>query len=272
MSEGNDRPTVLVVDDNEYMRKRVGEVLTNAGFEVVGEGDDGIEAVTLFGALKPDLVTLDLVMPNLDGIGAIRKIIDLDGYARIVVISSVGTDDKIDEAIGAGATEFVVKPFHDDRLVDVAKASLAEGGRLKLLQAEGSWLDKEAFDTIKTRSQASVLVVDDSAAMRSKLVDILKLGGFGTVEEAGDGEEALARYRELTPTVVTMDLVMPNMDGMAAIGEIMALDPDARIVVCSALADSERVTAALNLGAREFLIKPYQVESVVDVLSAILPR
>lgn len=272
MSEASEKPTVLVVDDNEYMRKRIGEVLSTAGFEVIAEAADGLEGVTLFGATKPDLVTMDLVMPGLDGIDAIRKILDLDGYARIVVISSVGSDDKIDEAIGAGATEFVVKPFHDDRLTDVATAALAEGGRLKLLKAKGTWLHDEAAASIEARTGATVLVVDDSAAMRSKLVDILRLGGFGTVIEAEDGAEAVAKYREHQPTVVTMDLVMPNMDGMEAIREIMALDDQARIVVCSAMADDARVTAALNAGAREFLVKPYQVDSVVDVLSNILPR
>lgn len=272
MSEASDKPTVLVVDDNEYMRKRISEVLTAAGFEVAGEAADGPEGIALFGALKPDLVTMDLVMPGIDGIEAIRKIIDLDGYARIVVISSVGSDDKIDEAIGAGATEFVVKPFHDDRLTDVATAALAEGGRLKLLKASGDWALDDAARSIQARTGATVLVVDDSAAMRSKLVDILKLGGFGTVYEAEDGADAVAKYREHSPTVVTMDLVMPNMDGMEAISQIMAIDEEARIVVCSAMADDARVTAALNAGAREFLVKPYQVDSVVDVLSNILPR
>jgi two-component system, chemotaxis family, chemotaxis protein CheY len=272
MAPGSDRPTVLITDDNEFMRKRIGEVLSGAGYEVVGEAGDGLESVALFGSLKPDLVTMDLVMPDMDGIEAIRKILDLDGYARILVISSVGSDDKIDEAIGAGATEFVVKPFHDDRLIEVAGQSLAEAGRMKLLKQKGTWLSEEEASAIEARAQASVLVVDDSAAMRAKLVDILKLGGFGRVDEAEDGEQAVQAYEALRPTVVTMDLVMPNKDGMEAIADIMQLDADARIVVCSAMADDARVTAALNAGAREFLVKPYQVDSVVDVISAILPR
>lgn len=272
MSEANEGPSVLVVDDNEYMRQRISEVLVSAGFVVVAVAADGFEAVTLFGALKPDLVTMDLVMPGLDGIGAIRKILELDGYARMVVISSLGTDDKIDEAIGAGATEFVVKPFHDEQLAQVATESLAEGGRLKLLKSRGTWLDDEETSLIEARAKATVLVVDDSAAMRSKLVDILRLGGFGRVEEAEDGVQAVAKYRELRPTVVTMDLVMPNKDGFEAIDDIMAFDNQARIVVCSAMADQGRVTTALNAGAREFLVKPYQVDSVIDVLTNILPR
>jgi len=272
MSEATEGPSVLVVDDNEYMRKRISEVLVAAGFVVAAEAADGLEAVTLFGALKPDLVTMDLVMPGLDGVGAIRKILDLDGYARIVVISSLGTDDNIDEAIGAGASEFVVKPFHDEQLAQVATASLAEGGRLKLLKAKGTWLDHEEASLIEARGIATVLVVDDSAAMRSKLVDILRLGGFGHIEEAEDGVQAVAKYKALKPTVVTMDLVMPNKDGFEAIDDIMAFDNEARIVVCSAMADEGRVTTALNAGAREFLVKPYQVESVVDVLTNILPR
>lgn len=271
MTDAADKPTVLVVDDNEFMRRRIGEILTGAGFAVAGEAADGVEAIALYGALKPDLVSMDLVMPDLDGVEAIRKIIDLDGFARIIVVSSLGSDDKIEEAVGAGATEFVVKPFHDEQLVAVATRSLAEGGRLKLLKQTGTWRDEAKLAELDRRSRATVLVVDDSAAMRAKLVDILRLAGFGRVEEAADGVEAVARYRELHPTVVTMDLVMPNMDGMEAIGEIMTADPEARIVVCSALADDERINAAINAGAREFLVKPYQVDSVVDVLTDILP-
>jgi two-component system chemotaxis response regulator CheY len=266
-----DKPTVLVVDDNAFMRSSLVETLTGGGFEVVAEAGDGTTAVAAYEQHRPDVVTMDLVMPEMDGVEAIRRILDIDGYARIVVISAVGTDEKIEEAVGAGAADFLVKPFPPDRAVDIVSGALSEAGKLKLLRQQGTWLDETEVHTIERRGQATVLVVEDSAAMRTKLVDILKLAGFGHVLEAADGVEAVALYGEHHPDVVTMDLVMPNKDGMEAMAEILHLDPHAKVVVVSAMADDARVSAALAGGAREFLIKPYEVDSTVDVLTDLLP-
>lgn len=266
-----DKPTVLVVDDNAFMRSSLAETLAEGGFAVAGEAGDGAEAVAEYQRLRPDVVTMDLVMPEMDGIEAIRRILDIDGYARIVVISAVGTDEKIEEAVGAGATDFLVKPFPPERAVEIVSGALSEAGRLKWQQQQGTWLDETERAVIKRRGGATVLVVDDSAAMRSKLTSILKLAGFGTVLEAADGNEAVAAFRDHRPDLITMDLVMPDKDGMEAMAEILDIDPKAIVVVVSSLADDDRVSKALVSGAREFLVKPYQVDSAVDVLTSLLP-
>lgn len=105
---------VLVVDDAAFMRMALRTILEKCGFEVVGEADTGIKAVQLYKTLKPDLVTMDLTMPELGGVDAIKMIKSIDSNARIIVISSMGHEINVREAIVAGAISFIVKPFKED--------------------------------------------------------------------------------------------------------------------------------------------------------------
>jgi len=102
---------VLIVDDAAFMRLSLKAILEKSGFEVIGEADTGIKAVQLYKQLKPDLVTMDLTMPELGGIEAIKMIKIIDKDARIIVISSMGHEILVREAIMAGAISFIVKPF-----------------------------------------------------------------------------------------------------------------------------------------------------------------
>ena len=115
---------VLVVDDAAFMRKMLGDVLAKAGHEVVGEGANGNEAVERFQSLKPDIMTLDITMPEKDGLVALREILALDATARIVMCSALGQETKVLEAIKAGAKDFVVKPFQPDRVLDAIGKAL----------------------------------------------------------------------------------------------------------------------------------------------------
>ncbi len=115
---------VLVVDDAAFMRKMLGDVLAKAGHEVVGEGANGNEAVERFQSLKPDIMTLDITMPEKDGLSALREILALDATAKIVMCSALGQETKVLEAIKAGAKDFVVKPFQPDRVLDAIGKAL----------------------------------------------------------------------------------------------------------------------------------------------------
>jgi two-component system chemotaxis response regulator CheY len=102
---------VLIVDDALIMRKRIKEIAEEAGWDVAGEARDGEEAVALYLREKPDLVTLDIVMPKLDGVSALKRMIENDPQARVVMVSAVNQKDKLAECIQAGAIDFIVKPF-----------------------------------------------------------------------------------------------------------------------------------------------------------------
>lgn len=115
----------------------------------------------------------------------------------------------------------------------------------------------------------TVLITDDTAFMRMTLKNVIEKNGYDVVGEAGDGEEAVAMYQELNPDMVTMDITMPKMDGITAIRQIIEIDPQAKIIVCSAMGQKPMVIEALSAGAKDFLVKPFDAERVVESLRKI---
>ncbi len=118
---------VLIVDDAVFMRKMISDILKKEGYEVIGEAENGKEAVDKYMDLKPDLVTMDIVMPkvgDIDGIGAVKQIMEKDKKARILMVSAMGQHALVVEAIQAGAKDFVTKPFQPSRVLEAAKRVL----------------------------------------------------------------------------------------------------------------------------------------------------
>jgi two-component system, chemotaxis family, chemotaxis protein CheY len=115
---------ILVVDDAAFMRMMIKDILTKNGFEVVGEGADGSQAVDKFQELRPDLVTLDITMPDVDGIEALKQIRGIDPSARVIMCSAMGQQAMVIDAIQAGAKDFIVKPFQADRVIEAVKKAL----------------------------------------------------------------------------------------------------------------------------------------------------
>ena len=116
----------------------------------------------------------------------------------------------------------------------------------------------------------SVLICDDAIFMRTMLADILQQAGFDIVGEAETGAQAVARYRELRPDLVTMDIVMPDMGGIDAVREITKLDPGARILMCSAMGQQALVIEAIQAGAKDFVVKPFQPSRVLEAIQRVL--
>lgn len=117
---------------------------------------------------------------------------------------------------------------------------------------------------------ARVLVVDDAAFMRMMLKDILIKNGFMVIGEAANGTEATLRYQELKPDVVTMDITMPEMDGITAVKEIIKIDANAKVIMCSAMGQQAMVLDAIQAGAKDFIVKPFQEERVIDAMTKVL--
>lgn len=120
--------TILVVDDAAFMRMMLKSILQKSGHEVVGEAENGAVAVEKYAMLKPDLVTMDITMPVMEGIEAVRSIRANHSDARIIMCSAMGQQGMIIQAIQAGAKDFIVKPFQEDRVIESVN---------KLLKAEG---------------------------------------------------------------------------------------------------------------------------------------
>jgi two-component system, chemotaxis family, chemotaxis protein CheY len=116
---------VLVVDDAVFMRKVVSDALAKGGHEVVGEAANGVEAVEQWQSLKPDVTTLDITMPEKDGLAALKEIVALDPSARVIMCSALGQESKVLESIKAGAKDFIVKPFQPDRVLGAIEKAVA---------------------------------------------------------------------------------------------------------------------------------------------------
>ncbi|WP_061213810.1 response regulator [Syntrophomonas wolfei] len=115
-----------------------------------------------------------------------------------------------------------------------------------------------------------VLIVDDAAFMRMMIKDILTKNGYTVVGEAENGTVAIEKYKELKPDLVTMDITMPEMDGIIAVKEIKAVDPAACIIMCSAMGQQAMVIDAIQAGAKDFIVKPFQPERVIEAVSKAL--
>lgn len=115
-----------------------------------------------------------------------------------------------------------------------------------------------------------VLIVDDAAFMRMMLKDILTKNGYQIAGEAPNGLKAVELYKLEKPDVVTMDITMPEMDGIQALKEIKAVDPNARVIMCSAMGQQAMVMEAIKSGAKDFIVKPFQPERVLESLKKVL--
>lgn len=118
---------VLVVDDALFMRRMLSDILKKEGFEICGEAENGKEAIEKYAQVKPDLVTMDIVMPKMeeiDGIAAVKEIMRGDPQAKIIMVSAMGQHALVVEAIQAGAKDFVTKPFQPSRVIEAVKRVL----------------------------------------------------------------------------------------------------------------------------------------------------
>lgn len=117
---------VLIVDDAVFMRNMIRDIFSSGGFEVIGEAANGLEAVEKYRELKPDLITMDIVMPFKSGIEATREIVGTDPDAIVVMCSALGQESLVMEAIEAGASDFIVKPFKEDEVLAIVRKVLGE--------------------------------------------------------------------------------------------------------------------------------------------------
>jgi two-component system chemotaxis response regulator CheY len=115
---------ILVVDDAAFMRMMIRDILTKNGYDVVGEANDGLQAIEKFKEVKPDLITMDITMPEMDGIHALKEIKKIDPNARVIMCSAMGQQAMVIDAIQAGAKDFIVKPFQPDRVIEAIKKTL----------------------------------------------------------------------------------------------------------------------------------------------------
>ncbi len=112
---------ILICDDAAFMRMMIKDILTKNGYNIAGEAENGARAVEKYAETKPDLVLMDITMPEMDGIAALKKIRELDGSACVIMCSAMGQQAMVIEAIQSGAKDFIVKPFQAERVIEAVK-------------------------------------------------------------------------------------------------------------------------------------------------------
>ena len=117
---------------------------------------------------------------------------------------------------------------------------------------------------------AKILIVDDAAFMRMMVKDNLKKAGYSDFLEAGDGEDAISKYTENRPDLVLLDITMPIKDGIQALQAIKEINPDAKVVMCSAMGQEGMVVEAIKLGALDFIVNPYKPDRLVQTVRTVL--
>ncbi|MBU3111753.1 response regulator [Clostridium lacusfryxellense] len=117
---------------------------------------------------------------------------------------------------------------------------------------------------------ARVLIVDDAAFMRMMIKDILEKNGYDVVGEASNGLKGVELYKSEKPDIVTMDITMPEMDGIEAVKAIKAFDPAAKVIMCSAMGQQTMVMDAIRAGAKDFIVKPFQADRVLEAIKKVL--
>ena len=112
---------ILITDDALFMRVTLKNILTKQGYEIAGEASNGLESVEMYQSTKPDLVTMDITMPEMDGISAVREIKKLDANAQIIMCTAMGQKTMVLDAVSAGARDFIIKPFQAEKVIEAVK-------------------------------------------------------------------------------------------------------------------------------------------------------
>jgi len=251
---------ILIVDDSNVERTILRNIALSLGHTVVGEACDGEGACETYARLRPDIVTMDLTMKGSDGAEAIEKIMADYPAARIIVVSASQDRQVILSALGKGACHFLIKPVSQEKVETVVNQIL--------LQTTENHRPTDA----ETKVSAKVLIVDDSAVARKSLAKIVTTLGHVVVGEAVNGAQAFLEYTKLKPDIVTMDLTMQGMGGAEATSKIIAVYPEARIIVISAMEERQVVLDALERGARHFVIKPINQDKVMAVINNVMAQ
>lgn len=130
MQSRQKQKTVLIVDDIPFVRKTLKQILTHQGYRVVGEAETGEEAIHLYSETNPDLVTMDLVMPMMNGVEATKRILQMNPSALIVILSAMSQENLVTEAILAGAKDYILKPFQTDEVARVLNSVIKNAQEL----------------------------------------------------------------------------------------------------------------------------------------------
>ncbi len=237
--------TALIVDNSRLVRTYLKELLQNEGFEKIVEAASAKEAIAAFNEHKPDLMTLDIIMPEESGINVLEAISPQKHQTKILIVTDFGQEPVVEKALRAGAASVIYKPVRKDSL----KAAIE--GRL------------EAVSGAKPKA----LVVDDSMMMRVLVRDFLEKAGCEVIGEAVDVPSGIKAYQDLKPDLMTLDLVMPGGSGIDVLKSVMTSNPKANVIIISAVSQEQITQELMSIGARTIVNKPVTLQKITEALA-----
>jgi len=246
---------ILVADSDVVSAERFLGIFSFMGYRVASAAD-GTEAAKLLQAEKPYMLIVEQDLPPEGGLKALEKLRELSKETKVILLTK--DDPPIEVVAGAGGLDislFVKKDFCTHVMLK------------KIFEHALEIYDKVPEN--KYSVLGKVLIVDDVPEIRMALASFLKIKGFG-VQYAASGEQALAQIKAEKVQLVFLDKRMPDMDGLAVLKEIRGLDSTIKVVMMTAVEDDEIITESENLGACDYIFKPFRLESIEALALAIL--
>ena len=241
-------PSALIVDDSNFVRLRLKALLTKMGIDILAEASDGKEALLKYNKYNPDIVTMDINMPEMNGIEAMKKIKAIDSKANIVIVSTEGQETVIHDAIISGARYFIIKPFQTNQFANIIRAVLDNSNKIIDKSIENLEIDENVSGVI--------LTIDDSKTVLYKLRELLKKDDH-IVIQSNAGKRGLEFAISGSPDLILLDLSMPEMDGFEVLKELQKNEITRKIpvIVLSDRAQKEDVLTSMKFGVVDYISK-----------------
>lgn len=243
---------LLVVDDEAGICESIKQIFTYVGFSVF-TATTAKKALKIIDRDKPKIIFLDILMPDVDGIDLLKQIKSIDPKAIVIMVTARQDEEAKEKSLKAGADEFITKPFSHNYLRDVVLQKI-----------------KDVLDKGGHMQKPSILIVDDEKEARDNLKNYIEPRFVCDIEEAADALTSIEKTKSLKPDIVLLDIKMPGMSGIDAIGEIKKESPDSKIIVISAWKSSEAVSQAIRAGASDYIGKPISLSAFGEKLRSVL--
>lgn len=247
---------ILVVDDAAFMRSMMITLLQKNGYDQIMEAEDGVEAVNAFNSKKPDLVIMDITMPNMNGLEACTAMRVLDPNVPVILTS---VPEFTNKAFQAGAIDFLAKPFTLDSLAEAVNRAFD---------------DNPCAVPAERSSEKLVLIADRSASTRAVIRKYVQDVGHCDIAEAKDGRTAIEIFKALNPDMVFMEIQLPKMSGLEACREMTKIDANIPVVVLTKQeyikSIVDELDEAVKAGAKDFIMKPFEEERFKKTVQAFL--
>jgi two-component system, chemotaxis family, chemotaxis protein CheY len=259
---------VLIVDDDAFSRKMMRNAAESAGFHVVGELDDGARAVQCFDAFKPDLILMDIMMNDMDGVSAAKRIFNKSREVRIIMVSAINKPEILNACMQAGVSDYIRKPFDVDMLVTSMKLALTPKAKNTMTLNACASFAADAQIAIGPR----ILIVDDDDFMRKKLCRTIEQNLNARIYEASDGLQAVNTVDWLYPQLVLLDIIMKNMDGVHAAKRRKEISPETSIVMVSSMRAPRMIQSCMQIGVCGYIVKPFEQQDVLATVRRVLEK